>query len=254
MAVCPEIRAERERLCRAYRPGQPLPHFGYSSDEDALWSRLFATLRDMHVQFACTRYQAAARRVPLSADRVPQLSDVSHALRSQTGFRLAPAMGALPGTLFYGPLADGILNASPDVRPVADESYSPQPDVIHELVGHAVMLADPDFADLYRGFGRAAKESRSAEMSAAIARLFWFTMEVGLIAEDGHPRACGAAILSSVTAMRSFADAELRDFRIEDVLATEIDDSARQPVLFVIDSVDRMMDEVRQFLTTSVAS
>jgi phenylalanine-4-hydroxylase len=171
-----------------------------------------------------------------------------------TGFELAPVMGALPGRLFYPPLADGILRSTPDLRPVAEQSFSPDPDVIHELVGHAVMLADPDFADMYRWFGRAAKNATSDEVLTAIAKLFWFTMEVGVVIEEGHPRACGAAILSSVAELESFANVELRDFRIDDVIVSDIDDSVCQPVLFVAESVSRMKDEVKRFLDSSAGA
>lgn len=254
MTVGLDVRSERERVARACRPGQPLPEFVYSSDEDILWSRVFATLRAMHEQLACADYRGAARLVQLPAERVPQMSEVSRMLRSLTGFALAPAIGSQPGRLFYGPMADGILHATPDVRPVTEQSFSPDPDVIHELVGHAVILADPEFAELYRCFGRAANRATSDEERAAIARLFWFTLEVGVVAEKGHPRAYGAAILSSVTEMESFVNADLREFRVEDILAADIDDSICQPLLFVADSVGRMMAEVTSFLRTRVGS
>lgn len=254
MTVGFDVRSERERRVRDRRAGQPVPEFVYSGDEHALWSRVFATLRGMHDELACERYRAAARRVPLPAHRVPQLSEVSHRLGSLTGFQLAPAIGALPGPLFYGPLADGVLHATPDVRPVTEQSFSPDPDVIHELIGHAVILADPAFAELYRCFGRAALRARSEEARTAIARLFWFTLEVGVVQEHGRPRAYGAAILSSVTELESFSDADLREFRIADVVANGIDDRICQPLLFVADSVDRMMAQVQGFLGTVVES
>lgn len=254
MTVGLDVRSERERVARACRPGQPLPEFVYSSDEDALWSRVFATLSDMHEQLGCAHYRQAARRVKLPAGRVPQLSEVSRVLHSMTGFELAPAIGSLPGRLFYGPLADGTLHATPDVRPVTEQAFSPDPDVIHELVGHAVMLADPEFAELYRCFGRAINDAVSNEARTAIARLFWFTLEVGVVSEKGRPRAYGAAILSSVAELESFADADLREFRVQDVVASGIDDSKCQPVLFVADSVGRMMDEVKGFLETCAGS
>ncbi|MFF0488565.1 amino acid hydroxylase [Nocardia sp. NPDC004068] len=254
MTVGVDVRSERERVARACRPGQPVPDFVYSGDEDVLWSRIFATLRGLHEQLGCAEYRRAARVVPLPADHVPQMSEVSRTLRSLTGFQLVPAIGSQPGRLFYGPMADGILHATPDVRPVAEQAFSPDPDIIHELVGHAVILGDPEFAELYRCFGRAANQATSDEERTAIARLFWFTLEVGLVAEGGRPRAYGAAILSSVTEMESFPHADLREFRVEDILVSHIDDSVCQPVLFVADSVDRMMAEVTGFLRTSVGS
>ena len=86
MTVDLDVRAERERVARVYRLGQPLPEFVYSSDEDALWSSVFRTLSGMHEQFSCARYRLAARRVELPTGRVPQLSVVSHTLRALTGF------------------------------------------------------------------------------------------------------------------------------------------------------------------------
>ncbi len=254
MTVGLDVRSERKRVARACRPGRPLPDFAYSNDENALWSRVFATLRAMHEQLGCAHYRSAARRIELPAAQVPQLSEVSRTLRSLTGFELAPAVGSQPGRLFYGSMADGILHATPDVRPLTEQAFSPDPDIIHELVGHAVMLADPEFAELYRCFGRAANRADSDESRTAIARLFWFTLEVGVVAENGRPRAYGAAILSSVTEMESFVNADLREFRVEDIIASGIDDSVCQPVLFVADSVGHMMDEVKGFLGESVAS
>ncbi len=252
MRVDRDVRAERQRVCRAYRSGQRPPHFVYSSDEDSLWSSVFGALGEMHEELSCAKYRSAARLVRLPTHQVPQLSEVSRTLHSLTGFELAPTIGTLPSRLFYGPLAHGILNATPDVRPVAEQSFSPDPDIIHELVGHAVMLADPEVAELYRCFGRAINDAGSAELSSAIARLFWFTMEVGLVVEKGCPRVFGAAILSSVAEMETFAHAELREFQVDDVIAGSIDDGMCQPVLYVADSVGYMIDEVRRFLATSV--
>lgn len=248
MAVSVDGRTERLRIVGGYHPGQPLPDFAYTADEDALWARVFASLRVMHEQYACQQYRAAARWVELPVDRVPQLHEVSGMLHATTGFRLAPAVGALSGRLFYGPLADGVLSSTPDVRPVRCEAFSPEPDVIHELVGHAVMLADPEFADLYRGFGRAALCATTDETLAVIARLFWFTMEVGLVDEDGRPRGYGAAILSSVAEMESFGQADLRKFRMAEMLDSDIDDQSCQRLYFVADSMSQMMGEVQEFL------
>ncbi|MFW0796960.1 amino acid hydroxylase [Gordonia sp. CPCC 205515] len=248
MAVDRHAQAHRKDVSRAYRRGQSIPMFAYDRDEDALWSSVFGMLSEMHVQFGCARYRTAARRVGLPTSQVPQLREVSRILHSLSGFQLAPAIGTLPSRLFYAPLAEGVLHATPDIRPVVQQSFSPEPDIIHELVGHAVMLADPEFAELYRWFGRATSNAGSAEVTTAIARLFWFTMEVGLVAEKGHPRAYGAAILSSTNEMELYSEAELRNFRVDDVVACDIEDGVCQPILYVADSVDHMMGQVRDFL------
>ncbi|GAC50031.1 aromatic amino acid hydroxylase [Gordonia aichiensis] len=248
MTTTADIRAERERVCSAYEAGGPLPWFEYSEEEDALWTQIFGVLAGKHEQFGCARYLSAARLVQLPTEHIPQLREVSESLWSLTRFRLAPAIGSLSGPQFYNPMADGILHATPFIRPAAQKDFSPEPDIIHEIVGHAVMLADPDFAELYRRFGRAASATRSDQLRTALARLFWFTMEVGAVMEEGRLRVCGAALLSSASAMESLADGDLREFRIDDILASEIDDGVHRPALFVAESIDAMLAEVRHFL------
>lgn len=241
-------RTERQRIARDWHPGQPVPDITYSTEEDALWSTVVDKLSSLHETLACARYRRSARLVALPADRVPQLREVSARLAPLTGFGLVPAASVVPSRLFYGPFADGVFQATQYLRPTSALFHSPEPDVIHELIGHAVMLADPEFAEIYRRFGEATRSADSDEAMDAISRLFWFTMETGLVMEHGRPSACGAAILSSVAELESFRHVELRSFRVQDVIVHDFDDSDCQPVLFVADSVEQMMDELKRFL------
>jgi phenylalanine-4-hydroxylase len=160
---------------------------------------------------------------------------------------LVPALGTGPSRSFYPPVADNVFQATLYLRPPSALFHSPEPDIIHELVGHVAMLGDPEFAELYREFGRATAVADSDEAVYEISRLFWFTMETGLVMENGEPHACGAAILSSVAEMESFRNVELRDFRIGDVISQDFDDTDCQPVLFVADSVARMAQQLKLF-------
>ncbi|PXW28735.1 UNVERIFIED_CONTAM: phenylalanine-4-hydroxylase [Williamsia faeni] len=225
-----------------------IPDVFYSAEQDELWSQVFGALTEMHEEFACEQYSLAARRVALATDRVPQLGEVSRRLTSTTGFTLAPVTGLVPSRPYYAPFADNILQVTQNLRPVSAQYYSPKPDVIHDLVGHAVTLADADFASIYRWFGRAAQCADSIAAMEVLSRLFWFSMETGVVMENGTPRACGAAILSSVAEMQSFRHAELRGFCVEDMIAQSIDDSDCQPVLFVAESVTHLLEEVKSFL------
>lgn len=243
-----DVRAERQRMARDWRPGQPVPDIAYSAEEDELWLSVFGKLTSLHEDLACTQYRQSARRVALPPDRIPQLREVSARLAPLTGFQLVPAAGVVPSRLFYAPFADGLFQATQYLRPTSALFHSPEPDVIHELVGHAAMLADPEFAEIYRCFGDATRSADSDEAMDAISRLFWFTIETGVVMENGQPCACGAAILSSVAELESFRHVELRDFRVQDVTVHDFDDSDCQPVLFVAESVKHMMDEVKRFL------
>ena len=241
-------KAERQRMARDWRPGQPVPDIAYSADEDTLWQSVLAKLSALHEEMACEHYRRAAEKVVLPANRVPQLTEVSAQLAPLTGFRLVPAEGVVPAKRFYSTFDDNVFQATQYLRPVSALFHSPEPDVIHELVGHAVMLGDPAFAEIYRCFGRAAKRASSVQALAPVWQLFWFTMETGVVRENGELRAFGAATLSSVAEMESFRYVELREFCIPEMVERKYDDSETQPLVFVVDSVDRMAADLRLFL------
>jgi phenylalanine-4-hydroxylase len=245
------VKAERQRIAREWHPGQPVPDITYTAAEDELWRNVFGKLSSLHDDLACERYRLSARRVALPAYGVPQLSEVSAQLLPLTGFRLVPAAGVVPSRQFYGPFADGIFQATQYLRPISALFHSPEPDVIHELVGHAAMLADPEIATMYRWFGAATRAAAgSDEAMDALAKLFWFSLETGVLIENGQPYACGAAILSSVAELESFRHVELREFRVDDIVVHDFDDKDCQPVLFVASSVNHMAAELNGFLTS----
>ncbi|WP_265565139.1 phenylalanine 4-monooxygenase [Streptomyces hygroscopicus] len=240
--------ALRKRIAAEWQKGDPLPRISYTPDEHALWETVTSKLSALHRDLACSNYLRAAARIVLPTDRVPQLDEVSEVLTETCGFRLYPAEGVVAARKFYGEFEDNGFFATQYLRSPRAPFHSPEPDVIHELVGHAVMLADPVFADLYRAFGRAARRARTKEALDAVCRVFWFTIETGVIREQGELRAYGAAILSSVAELESFRHVELRDFDVADVIRQDYSDKECQPLLFVADSVTRLSNDVRQFL------
>lgn len=241
-------KALRQRLAREWRPGDPLPHITYTADEDALWSAVTAKLHALHEDVACEHYLRAAKSVVLSNDRVPQLVEVSTVLTALTGFHLRPAEGTVPAEQFLGAFDESGFCATQYLRRPESPYHSPEPDVIHELVGHAVMLGDPVFADLYRRFGRAAVAASTPDRLRDLVQVFWFTMETGVVREHGQPRGFGAALLSSVAEMESLSQVDLRAFDISDILAQNFDDMHLMPVLFAVDSVDHLVAELNRFL------
>ena len=129
-----------------------------------------------------------------------------------TGFTVTPVPGLVPTRVFYGSLADRTFCSTQYIRHHSVPFYTPEPDVVHELVGHCNMLADPDFAELYQLAGQA---SRRAESDAALdffSRVFWFTFEFGVAWEQRELRTYGAGILSSFGELDAFRSAEIRPF------------------------------------------
>ena len=126
--------------------------------------------------------------------------------------------------------------------------YTPEPDVIHELVGHAGSLAHPAVAALSRAFGRASEEADEAAL-AELTRLYWYTLEFGLVLEGGSPKAYGAGLLSSYGEIGRFTtEARILEFSIEHIIETPFDPTDYQHVLFVAPSFGEMFDAVMGWL------
>ena len=122
--------------------------------------------------------------------------------------------------------------------------FSPEPDWIHEVVGHAVVLGDPHVAAMYRLFGTAAEKARSTERLGEIERVFWYTAEVGVIMEEGQPKAFGAALLSSVNEIQGFAHAEIVPFDPQLMVNTEYDETKPQTRLFAARSLSALLESL----------
>jgi phenylalanine-4-hydroxylase len=242
-------KARRQQMAREWQPGEPLPTIAYTEEENALWEAVTAKLSSLHEEMACANYLRAAESVVLERHQVPQLAQVSTVLTELTGFHLRPAEGTVPAERFLGTFAESGFCATQYLRRPESLYHSPEPDVIHELVGHAVMLGDSVFADLYRSFGQAARRVSSAGALRDLVQVFWFALEAGVVYEGGRPRVCGAALLSSVAEMESLQQVELRAFDAADMVAQDFDDTDCMPVLFAAESVGHLVAEVQRFLT-----
>lgn len=243
-------RARRQAIAAAaagYRPGEPIPRVDYTDDEHAVWQTVSSELAGLHRRFACTAYRQGALALRLDANAVPQLGEVSARLRRLTGFRIEPVPGLVPVRDFYGALADRCFLSTQYVRHPSVPFYTPEPDVIHEVIGHANMLANPRFADLYQQAGLASRRARSNEALDFFSRVFWFTIEFGVVREDGEPRAYGAGILSSYAEIQSYGQAELRPFDLRAMGAIDYDITSLQPVLFEVASMGQLLTELGTF-------
>ena len=249
----PDYRARRDAIAEvgaAYRPGDPIPDVVYAPEEDAVWALVSRELAAKHERYAVQAYVDAAARLDLAGEQVPQLREVSARLEALTGFRLRPVPGLVPTREFYGSLADRTFCSTQYVRHHSVPLYTPEPDVVHELVGHANMLASPAFADLYQLAGAA---SRRAETDAALeffSRVFWFTFEFGVAWEAGELRTYGAGLLSSFGELDAFRRAEVRELDIVAMGKTPYDITVYQPLLFAGRSLGHVIDELGRFLTT----
>jgi phenylalanine-4-hydroxylase len=242
-------RNEIARMAVRYRSGD-VPPVEYTGDEHATWQTVWRNLAPLHDKFACSQYLQAAGVVRLDREAVPQFADVNAALGRTTGFALRPVAGLVGDRTFLGYLARDCFLATQYMRHPSRPLYTPEPDVVHELIGHAPTFCEPSFARLNRSFGRAA-ERVDAETLAQVARLYWYTLEFGVCRERGRPRAYGAGLLSSFGELGEFERrAELRDFDLAAMVGTPYDPTDYQKVLFVAPDFGEMVDRVCEWLDT----
>jgi phenylalanine-4-hydroxylase len=208
-------------------------------------------LRTKHEKYACREYLAAKAALGLPEDRVPQLDEVTARLQPLTGFEYHPAAGLVPLREFYGSLADRVFHSTQYVRHPSEPLYTPEPDIVHEVIGHGNMLASPRFAELKRLAGDAARRVQTDEALQFIADVFWFTLEFGVVWEDGELRAYGAGILSSYGEIEEFRGMEIRPLDFAEMGTMEYDITKYQPVLYAAESMDHLFESVGAFFATA---
>jgi phenylalanine-4-hydroxylase len=145
-------------------------------------------------------------------------------------------------------LATGVFLCTQYIRHHSTPLYTPEPDVVHEIVGHAVTLASERLAELNRLFGKAVKRTRSAEALDRLSRVYWFTIEFGVLREGRKLKAYGTGLLSSAGELEAMHKAELRELDLEAVSGHEYDPTHYQPVLFCAHSFENMFKTLRDFL------
>ena len=185
-------------------------------------------------------------RIGLSPSRVPDLADVNARLGPRTGWAAVPVSGFIPAAEFFRCLAARRFPTTISVRPRAQLDYLPEPDVFHDVFGHVPLHSDRVFADFLQRFGALAAASTSDAEVTEMARLFWFTVEFGLIRERGTTRIYGSGLISSHgDAANALGDRCRRlPFELDAVLAQPFEIDHFQDVLFVIDSFDQLFEAV----------
>lgn len=251
MAIEPdETYARRRReIARAARgPGLDPLDITYLQIEDDTWSFAHGELLDRWRRFAAPEILVASERLGFPTSRVPQLSEVTDRLARRTGFRFRAVPGLVPVDEFFGALADGVFLSTQYVRHPSSPLYTPEPDVLHEVLGHATCLADPHLALLHRAAGAAMTRVERESSRQFLADVFWFSAEFGVLDGRDGPLAYGAGLLSSAGELdwfRTHARFQPIDIAEMGTLPYDIDDY--QPVLFSARSLVEVADVVGEF-------
>ncbi|MGQ4597378.1 phenylalanine 4-monooxygenase [Nocardia sp. R6R-6] len=249
----PQYRARRNAIAALaldYAPGKPLPRIDYTDQEQQVWRIVSAELARKHRSYASIEVLAAAEALDLPTDHIPQLDEVSAALEPLTGFRYVPAAGLVPLREFFGSFADRIFHSTQYIRHHSAPLYTPEPDAIHEIIGHANQIASPRFAAIYAAVGAAVGRLRTERALKFLADVFWFSMEFGVVRERGEVRCYGAGLLSSYGEIEEFRHAELRPLDIAQMGTAVYDITHYQPILYCAESVAEIEDVIGGFFAS----
>ncbi len=220
----------------------------YLPAEHDRWNRLYARQLALLPGRACPPFLDALAGLELSRSGIPDFEDLSRRLAAKTGWRVVAVSGLVPDAVFFEHLANRRFPAGAFIRPEANLDYLEEPDVFHDVFGHVPLLADPTYADFLEAYGKGGRRALERGQLDNLARLYWYTVEFGLMRGPDGLVIFGAGILSSpAETIFALDDASPNriGFDLERVMRTRyvIDDF--QQTYFVIDSFEQLLAECR---------
>jgi phenylalanine-4-hydroxylase len=218
----------------------------YSRAEHDRWDRLFRRSQTVLRERACDEFLAAMDTLKLSEAGIPDMAKLSDRLEQITGWRVVPVVELVPDDVFFNHLANRRFPAGAFIRPESQMDYLQEPDIFHDVFGHVPLLANPVFADFMQAYGKGGQRALDLGCLKNLARLYWYTVEFGLIRAAKGLRIFGAGIMSSMTeSVFALDDASPHRvaFNLERVMRTNyiIDDFQR--TYFVVDSFQSLLDD-----------
>ena len=226
---------------------------GYTAENQETWRVLYDRQMAYLANNASEVYLSGARSINLVRDHIPYLEgpqSVNTFLMPLTGWQSKAVPGYLPAKAFFACLARREFPTTIVIRSRESIDYLPEPDIFHDIFGHVPLHADPTFADFLQTYGKAAVSTDDPHHTERLARLFWFTVEFGLIREGGRNRLYGSGLISSpgesAHALDS-KDVDRRPFDLETVCNTSFEIDHYQPILYVLESFDQLRDAMNTY-------
>jgi phenylalanine-4-hydroxylase len=220
----------------------------YSPEQHALWAELVSRRMPQLRDSACSEYLEGFELVGLREDLLPKLSTVSARLEPRTGWRSTPVSGFLPADAFFEMLAAKMFPTTTWLRSRESIEYTPEPDIFHDVFGHVPMHAHPVFAEFLQRYGTICSHLIAHPTALErMGRLFWFTVEFGLIRQAGEVKVYGSGLISSHgECSRVLAGGcEVRDFNLDEVLDTKVNTGAMQSVLYAVESFEQIFEAAK---------
>lgn len=240
------------------------PYELYSEDNQEAWKKLYALLRPKWERFANAKFMQGIRCLCLKPDRIPTLEEVNAFLEPLTGFKAKAVSGYVPTFLFFDSLKKREFPTTITIRDSLSLHYLPEPDIFHDIAGHVPMHTDRTFADVLVKFGSLAevaaqrhrhltnekeKMAKTKRNIQALARFFWFTVEFGLMRENGRVCVYGSGLLSSANEIEHAIlspEVQRHPFQLEWAINQSFEYDRLQPLLFIVESFEHLYEEVQR--------
>ena len=248
----PDYRRRRDEIALLAPPldsEQPPRRVEYNASEHSTWATVYEKLTALYPTHACEAFVEVFDQIGHTADAVPQLADVSAFLTERTGFRLHPVAGLVSAREFLEALSRRVFCSTQYIRHHSQPLYTPEPDIAHELMGHAPMLGIPEFADLSQKIGEGSLRADDHQVEQ-LATLYWFTIEYGLLRTAEGLRAYGAGLLSSFGELEHCLSGavEVRRFDPEIAKDTSYPITTYQPLLWWVESIGEAFEKMDDFV------
>ena len=226
----------------------------FTAEENGTWQILYKRQLEIIQNRACQEFIAGVEKLAMSADRVPQVAEITKSLQAATGWSVVPVPALIDVNEFFTLLANQQFPAATFIRRREELDYLEEPDLFHEYFGHCPLLTNQAYADFMRWYGEFALKSNEAERNL-LARLFWFTIEFGLLKTKEGMRIFGGGILSSknetVYAVESTIP-ERKAFVLADVLRTPYRIDIMQPIYFYLNNFAELYALIQTDLVSEV--
>jgi phenylalanine-4-hydroxylase len=221
----------------------------YTPEQHEVWAELVRRRMPQLEEHACQEYLDGFHQIGLREDSIPNLADVNKRLGPRTGWNATPVSGFLPPDAFFEMLAARQFPTTTYLRTRESMEYTPEPDIFHDVFGHVPMHAHPVFADFLQQYGRICLGlMHDKDKLERMGRLFWFTVEFGVIRQQGRIKLYGSGLISSHGESNYViaGGPEIRDFNLDQVLNQEFLVSEMQKVLYAVESFDQIYEAAQQ--------
>ena len=222
----------------------------YNDEEHETWQLLMDRQVPLVNRYACAEYLDALEKLALPDTYIPQCDKLSKQLKAASGWQVAPVPALINFKTFFAMLANKFFPAASFIRSREELDYLQEPDIFHEIFGHTPLLTNTRFAKFTQNIGQLGQQADESQY-VWIARIYWFTVEFGLL----NGKALGAGLISSFSELQSSVESDTplrKPFDLMDVLRTPYRIDIHQPVYYVLESLDQLLELGKQDLLGAI--